>query len=126
MTTNDKFLHSDITNLVLQAYYKVYNSIGYGFENSVYLKALAKELSKLNCPFEAEKTVDLIYEGEKMGHFNVDFYCSGKVILLVTSHDLLRADDLEKLKSQLKHCQVPVGLVLNFGLAPEHKRKITN
>jgi GxxExxY protein len=126
MATNDKFLHSDITNLVLQAYYKVYNSIGYGFGNSTYVHALSKELTKLGCQFELKKAIDIIYEGEKVGEFSVDLYCATKVIVIITSHELLKNEDLEKLKNQLKHVNVPVGLLLNFGLTPEHKRKMSN
>lgn len=126
MATNDKFLHSDISNLVLQAYYKVYNSVGYGFDSSVYCRALERELLKLGCSFERDKVLDLSYEGEKIGECRIDLFYLGKVIIVVSTHDILLDSDLERLKSYQKQSKVPVGLLLNFGLSPEHKRKLLN
>ena len=126
MATNDKFLHSDISNLVLQAYYKVYNSVGYGFESPVYCRALEKELLRLGCVFDRDKVIDLFYEGEKIGECRIDLYHGGKIIVVVSTHDILREADLERLKSYQKQSKIPVGLLLNFGLSPEHKRRLIN
>ena len=40
-------LHGDITELIIKAFYKVYNSLGYGFLEKVYENAMRIELSKM-------------------------------------------------------------------------------
>lgn len=37
---NDNYKHSEITNLIIKAFYNVYNKLGYGFLEKVYENAL--------------------------------------------------------------------------------------
>ncbi len=39
--------HSDITDLILNAFYKVHRRLGYGFNEKVYENSMAIELRKL-------------------------------------------------------------------------------
>lgn len=41
------FKHTDTTELIIKAFYTVYNTLGYGFLEKVYRNALAIELHKL-------------------------------------------------------------------------------
>ncbi len=41
-----EFKHTELTEQIIQAFYKVYNTIGYGFLEKVYVKALVIELKK--------------------------------------------------------------------------------
>ena len=40
-------LHKEITEKVIKAYYKVYNTLGYGFLEKVYGNTMAIELRKM-------------------------------------------------------------------------------
>lgn len=40
-------LHGDITEIILKAFYKVYNSLGYGFLEKVYENSMRIELVKM-------------------------------------------------------------------------------
>ena len=44
---NDNFKHSDITNIIIKAYYNVYNKLGFGFLEKVYENSMMIELKKL-------------------------------------------------------------------------------
>ena len=39
-------LHADLTEIIIKSFYKVYNTLGYGFLERVYENALAFELKK--------------------------------------------------------------------------------
>ena len=41
-----EYLHSEITGEIINAFYAVYNELGYGFLERVYKNALYKELKK--------------------------------------------------------------------------------
>ena len=126
MANSEKYLHSDISNLILQAYYKVYNHVGYGFDKADYIKALSLELRHLGCSFEINKKTNILYENQIIGNFDIDLFFVDKLIVQVTSHQNIKQEDLEKLPAQIKHSGTQVGLLLNFGLIPEHKRRINN
>jgi len=40
-------LHKEITEKIIKAFYKVYNTLGYGFSEKVYENAMAIELRKM-------------------------------------------------------------------------------
>lgn len=126
MNFDDKFLHAEISSLVLQAYYKVFNQIGFGFEQSVYQNAMKIELKNIGCEFEANKIITLIFDNQAVGEFEVAFYWTRKIIVQLTNKPRLDEIDLEILTRQLKHSDAEVALLLNFGLVPEHKRRLKN
>ena len=49
--------HEDITEKIIQAFYKVYNTLGYGFLERVYLNALYIELIAMGFKVEKEKKI---------------------------------------------------------------------
>ena len=50
-------LHGDITDSILKAFYKVYNTLGYGFLEKVYENAMRIELTKMNVPVKQQKNI---------------------------------------------------------------------
>jgi len=44
---NNKYLHSDITDKIIKAYYQVYNTLGYGFLEKVYENSMFLELRQM-------------------------------------------------------------------------------
>ena len=54
---NDKYLHADITEKIIKAFYQVYNSLGYGFLEKVYENAMFLELKKMNLYVEKQKQI---------------------------------------------------------------------
>src|SRR3954462_10504309 len=77
----DMLIDGDITGLIINAFYKVYDELGYGFLESVYANALAIELTRLGLSFVREAQVDVFYKGIKVGHYRADFVIEGRVVL---------------------------------------------
>lgn len=61
---NKNSLHSDITGMIIKAFYKVYNTLGYGFLEKVYEKAMLIELKKMGLHCTNQSPVRVYYEGE--------------------------------------------------------------
>ena len=51
-------LHERVTGAIIEAFYKVYNTLGYGFLEKVYENALVHDLSKTGLRVEAQKKVE--------------------------------------------------------------------
>ncbi len=64
---NENYKHSELTELIIKAFYKVYNTLGYGFQEKVYANALAFELRKLGHEAIREAEIEVYYEGEVIG-----------------------------------------------------------
>jgi len=67
-------LHKEITDKIINAYYKVYNTLGYGFLEKVYENALAIELRKSGLKVEQQKNIKVYYETEEVGDYYADLF----------------------------------------------------
>jgi GxxExxY protein len=117
-------LHEEITSDVINAFYHVYNILGYGFLEKVYENALAKELAKRGHSVKQQVPIQVFYEGEAVGEYFADIFVDDKVILeLKATEEIAKAHEAQ-LVNYLKATDIQVGLLLNFGPKAEFKRKI--
>ncbi len=117
------FKHTDITELIIKAFYKVYNALGYGFLEKVYRNALVIELRKLGLEVIPEARIRVYYEGEVVGEYFADLLVAGVVIVELKAMRSLLEEHEAQLLNYLKATPYEVGLLLNFGPKPEIKRK---
>jgi GxxExxY protein len=115
--------HADVTELIIKAFYTVYNTLGYGFLEKVYGNALAIELRKLGLEVIQEARIAVYYEGELVGEYFADLLVDGVVIVELKAAKRLLEEHEAQLLNYLKATPYEVGLVLNFGPKPEFKRK---
>ncbi len=120
----NEYLHSDLTKVILRAFYNVYNKLGYGFLESVYQNAMLLELKKLGLSCEKEKAVKVYYDNEIVGSFFADIIVEAKVIIELKAVSKIVAKHEVQLVNYLKGTSLKVGLLLNFGHEPETKRKV--
>jgi GxxExxY protein len=116
--------HADVTDKVLKAFFKVYNTLGYGFAERVYENALAIEPKKSGFMVERQQDITVYYEGEVVGEYVADVVVNDAVILELKAVRTLAEDHAAQLLNYLKATSIEVGLLLNFGEKPEHRRKI--
>ena len=117
------FKHTDITELIIKAFYTVYNTLGYGFLEKVYRNALAIELRKLGLDVIPEARITVHYDGEVVGEYFADLLVAGTVIVELKAVKRLLPEHEAQLLNYLKATPYEVGLLLNFGPKPEIKRK---
>ena len=117
------FKHTDITVLIIKAFYKVYNTLGYGFLEKVYRNALAIELRKLGLDVTQEARIVVYYDGEVVGEYFADLLVAGLVIIELKAVKKLSEEHEAQLLNYLKVTPYEVGLLLNFGPKPVIKRK---
>ncbi len=116
--------HSDVTEKIIQAYYHVYNALGYGFLEKVYENALAIELRKRGLRVEKQAPIKVYYEGEEVGDYYADLLVEGCVIVELKAAEALAEEHHAQVINYLKATTIEVGLLVNFGPKPEVKRKI--
>lgn len=117
-------LHEDITEKIIGAFYKVYNTLGYGFLEKVYRNAMAVELRKMGFKALVETQIKVYYEGEEVGEYYTDLLVNDLVITETKAKENLREEHEAQLVNYLRATKIEVGLLLNFGKKPEFRRKI--
>ncbi len=124
MMNTDNYKHSDITGKIINAFYKLYNTLGYGFLEKVYENALCIELLVMDLFVEKQKRIKVYYENKEVGDYFADLIVGGFVIIELKAIESLCEEHECQLINYLKATEVEVGLLLNFGKKPEFKRKV--
>lgn len=117
-------LHKEITEKIIKAYYKVYNTLGYGFLEKVYENAMAIELRKMGFKVKCQHPVTVFYESEIVGDYFADIIVNDLVIIELKASKVLLEEHECQLFNYLKATEIEVGFLMNFGKEPEYKRKI--
>ena len=119
-----RYKHQDITKEIINAFYKVYNTRGYGFLEKVYENALSLELKKRGFKVAQQAPVTVFYDEEPVGHYVADMVVNDLVILEIKSTETIIEAHEAQLLNYLRATNIEVGLVLNFGPKPQISRKI--
>ena len=117
-------IDKELTGKIIHAAYTVHNILKFGFLESVYQKALKKELVSMGLKCECEKPLDVYYKGEIVGHFVTDILVEDSVIIELKAVKALKEEHEWQLVNYLTATGLEVGLLINFGHNLEVKRKI--
>lgn len=120
------YKHVDLTERIIKAFYEVYNTLGYGFLEKVYENAMVIELSKYSLKCSAQVPIRVLYDGRVVGEYFADIIVDDKVIVEIKAAKSLLGEHEAQLLNYLKATKIEVGLLLNFGVHSEVKRKAFN
>lgn len=112
-----------ITKAIIAAFFEVYNRLGFGFLESVYAEALARELRRTGHKVEREVLVKVWYKGELIARQRVDMLVDDKVIVEIKAGLSLPQTGSRQLFNYLRGTDKEVGLLLHFGPEPKHYRE---
>jgi len=111
-----------ITREVIGAFFEVYNTLGYGFLEHVYSRALERELITRGTAVAREVGVRVTYKGEPVAVQRLDMVVAGKVIVEIKSAFDLQATAERQLYNYLRSSGFEVGLLFHFGPTPRFYR----
>ena len=113
----------EITNKIIQAFYQVYNEIGFGFENEVYINSLHLAFKNLNLNSEKNREIEILFNNEKVGIYKANLIVEEKILVQVFNTEIFFSNLKQKVYNELKLSKYKVALILNFGIKPDFKRK---
>ena len=114
---------NDITHKIIGCAMKVHSSLGNGFQEVIYQRALAIEFSFAELNFAREMEMPIIYRNEQIGTRRVDFFVENCVMVELKSVE--KIEDVHKAQgiNYLEAYNIADGLLINFGgLSLELKR----
>jgi len=94
---------------------RVHSTLGSGFQEVIYQRALALEMSKENLSFAREMEMDIFYGDVKIGTRRVDFFVENAIMVELKA--LTQLEDVH-LSQAMNYCQayeLPIGMLINFG-----------
>jgi GxxExxY protein len=117
-------INQEKTALIIKCYYKVYNTLGFGFLEKVYENAIFLEMTRMGLNCRKQVPIVVFYEGEEVGNYFADIIVDNDVVIELKATESLCEEHDYQLINYLKATKIEVGLLLNFGLKPEFRRKV--
>ena len=104
----------------------VHRSLGNGFQEVIYQRALAIEFKINGLLSQREIEQDIFYASTKIGTRRVDFIVENDIIVEIKALISLENVHLAQTKNYLKAFNKPTGLLINFGATSLQFKKIFN
>lgn len=115
----DALTHRIIWNVI-----KVHQTLGPGFVESVYRRALVIELRRDNLAVEVEHEVLIYYAGEEVGKHRLDLLVENQVIVELKTVECLDKVHYAQVRSYLRATGLDRALLINFAEARANIRRI--
>lgn len=118
--------YKEITGKIIGCAMQVHSTLGCGFQEVIYQRALQIEmcLQKLECTREFE--MDIFYKEEHIGKRRVDFLVEGKISVELKALHSLEPLHLTQAINYLEAYNLEIGLLLNFGAKSLEFKRLVN
>lgn len=114
----------DLAGQVIGYAMRVHSTLGMGFVEVVYKRALAFDLRSAGYKVEVEKPIKVYYRDQIVGDFVADLVINGALIVELKAVEYLTIHHSVQLVNYLTATGLEMGLLLNFGAAQlEYKKR---
>lgn len=112
---NKEYPESELTSKIIGCAMEVHRVLGNGFQEVIYQRALAIEMSNRGLAFSREHEMEIYYKGANIGQRRVDFFVEGKIMLELKAVVQLEDVHLAQAINYLEAYGLDIGLLVNFG-----------
>ena len=111
-------LEKELTGEIIAAFFHVYNTLGFGFLEANYSRALVLILEQRGIHAAREVAAPVYFEGHEIGLYRLDMLVARRVIVEIKATDVLPPSAKRQLRNYLTATRLQVGLLLHFGPTP--------
>ncbi len=112
-----ELIYEDLTRELIGCFFHVHNSLGVGYDEPAYHKALDRRFLKKGIAYRSKEHRILFHRDRKVREYEADFITFDKIILeLKALHSGFIKPNYVQIISELKLWQMNLGLLVNFGL----------
>lgn len=123
---NTQYKYSELTSKIIGCSMTVHKTLGNGFQEVIYQRALAIELRLAEIKFRREFEMSIFYRSEHIGTRRVDFLVDGVISVELKAVTKLEDVHLAQAINYLEAYNLEVGLLINFGETSLNFKRLTN
>jgi GxxExxY protein len=118
--------YKDITERIIGAAMKVHTTLGNGFPEVIYQRALALQLQTDNVEFIQECNMPVFYLQQKIGDRRVDLLVEQKICVELKAITNLDTVHFAQARNYLEAFNLEIALLINFGSTSLQYRRLSN
>ena len=105
-----------LTNAIIGAAIAVHSELGAGFDESTYQKSLALEFAARGIPCISQHIIRVMYRGQEVGVYRLDFLVADSVIVEIKAVDSLAPIHAAQVISYLRATGYKLAILINFNV----------
>lgn len=119
-------LYKELTHRIIGCAMEVHSTLGNGFQEVIYQRCLAIELTNRGLNFHREFEMDIYYKSNHVGKRRADFLIEGNILLEIKALIQLEDAHLAQAMNYLEAYNLPIGLLINFGSKSLQYKRVHN
>jgi GxxExxY protein len=123
---NEKYKYSDLTAKIIGCAMAVHKTLGNGFQEVIYQRALEIEMRMANISFSREFEMPIFYHQEQIGTRRVDFLVEGIISVELKAITKLEDVHFAQAINYLEAYNLEIGMLINFGETSLNFKRLTN
>ena len=123
---NEEYKFSELTARIIGCAMAVHKTLGNGFQEVIYQRALGIEMRLAGLNFCREYEMPIYYREEKIGMRRVDFLVEEVLSVELKTITVLENVHLAQAINYLEAYNLEIGLLINFGETRLNVRRLTN
>ena len=112
---DEKYKYSELTSKIIGCAMSVHKTLGNGFQEVIYQRALAIEMDLAGIEFKREFEMPIFYRNQQIGTRRVDFFVDNKVSVEIKAISVLDNSHFAQAINYLEAYNLEIGLLINFG-----------
>ena len=123
---NNEYKYSDLTSKIIGCAMRVHSALGNGFQEVIYQRALAIEMTDSGIAYSREHEMPVYYKQQQIGTRRVDFLVEGVISVELKAIIQLEDVHLSQAINYLEAYDLEVGLLVNFGAKSLEFKRVSN
>jgi GxxExxY protein len=123
---NANHMHEEITKQIIGCAMQVHRTLGNGFQEVIYQRALEIEMQLAGLRTEREKEMEILYRDQSIGKRRVDFFVENCIMVELKAIANLELIHLTQAKNYLEAYNMQIGLLINFGFTSLQFKRVYN
>ena len=123
---NEQYAFSELTSKIIGCALEVHKTLGNGFQEVIYQRALEIEMNLAGIDAKREFEMPIYYRDYKIGTRRVDFLVAGTVSVELKAVTKLEDVHFTQAINYLEAYNLEIGLLINFGEPSLVVKRLTN
>jgi len=123
---NEQYKYSELTSRIIGCCMTVHKTLGNGFQEVIYQRALAIEMELNGILFSREFEMPIFYRQEQIGTRRVDFLVEGIISVELKAITKLEDVHFAQAINYLEAYNLEIGMLINFGEISLNFKRLTN
>lgn len=119
-------IYPDLCYQIIGILFEIFRELGSGYHEKYYQKIVAAELRRCGLRYRERVPTPLVYKGNKIGNYFLDFVIENKIVLELKKGERFAQKHIEQVYAYLKATNLKLGIIANFTKEGVRFKRIVN